>query len=61
MLFDGTEKRVESGKDARRLADAEAEKREAMKAEIEAMFARRAAARYLFSERWGRYGCAYSK
>jgi len=57
--------KIMSAKDVRRVLDAEIAKRkkhgETVTAEIAAMFVRRAAARYLFHDRWGKDGCAYAK
>lgn len=54
-----------NARDVRRVLDAEIERqkknRETIKVEIAAMFARRAAARYLFNDRWGRDGYCYSE
>jgi hypothetical protein len=56
--------KIMSAKDVRRVLDAEIAKRKAkrevMKAEIEILFARRAAAKWLWAERWGRDGSAYA-
>ncbi len=56
---------IMSAKDVRRVLDAEIAKQkkncEAVKIEVKDMFARRAAARYLFIDRWGRNGYAYSE
>ena len=48
-------------KDVLKLADDTQAKRDAVREDIEVMFARRAASRYLWHDKWGRDGYAYSK
>jgi hypothetical protein len=56
------EMKIRSGKDARRLAEEAEQRKDALADEIARMFARRAASRYLWHEKWGaRDGYAYSK